>query len=189
MSSLVLLFVLGFSHVFDIEVPSKGFTLSILELSYSTKNVAVRTSPITLPFMFPLTLRLSSSHAFLRLSFVPFYGGYFLTASYPDIKKVSSSPLFGFGGGMWLGHEKLRIIPDFGVYVQEKTVFFGRLSLQMGNVFSGVTLGNGGTSGLEFLYLLNLGKTFALFGVRYPGVRDMSVDLPIIPLFNAGITF
>lgn len=189
MSGIILFMVLSFSHVFDIEVPAKGFTLSLLELSYATRNVTVRTSPLVLPFMFPLTLRLSSSHAFLKFSVVPFYGGYFITTSYPDIKKVEASPLYGIGGGMWLGKRNLQIIPDFGVYIQKKTTFFGKLSVRFENLFTALSLGNGGTSAVEALYLLRFGKGFFIFGLRYPGVRDMGFDLPVIPLVNAGVTF
>jgi len=189
LNGIIVFIVLSFSHVFDIEVPEKGFTLSLLELSYATQNVTVRTSPLVLPFMFPLTLRLSTRYAFLKFSFVPFYGGYFITSSYPDIQKVDALPLYGVGGGMWLGKGKLKIIPDFSVYIQKKTTFSGKLAVRYSNFFTGLSLGNGGTSGIEALYLLRFGKGFFIFGLKYPGIRDMSIDLPVVPLFNAGIVF
>lgn len=189
MNGIMLFMVVSFSHVFDIEVPSSGITFSLLEVSYSTPHLTLRTSPVVLPFMFPVVLRVSSKNAFLKFLFVPFYGGYIMTSSYPEIQNVSSPPLYGLGGGMWIGNKPFRIIPDFGLYVQDRTTYFGRLSLNFRNIFAGVSLGNSGTTGIEALYVFHINKGFFIFGFKYPGIHDMGINLPVVPILNFGITF
>jgi len=189
LSGILLFMLFNFSHVFDIETPSRGFTVSLLEFSYATRNIAIRTSPLVLPFMFPLTLRLSKSRAFLKFSFVPFYGGYFVTSSYSGIRKFSASPLWEAGGGLWLGKDNLQIIPDMSLYIQKKTIFSGKLSVRLHDLFTSFSLYSNGAWGAESLYLLKFGRGFMIFGLRYPGIKDMGLDLPILPLFNMGITF
>lgn len=189
MNSLLLLMFLNFTHAYDIEIPSSGFTLSFLELSYGGKNVIVRTSPMVLPFMLPLTLRLSSKNSFLRLSFAPFYGGYFIKSSYPEIEKFSASPMFSTGFGMWVKKGNIHVVPDFSIAIQKNTIYTGKLSIKHNNLIISGSIGNKKSSGIEGMYILQTGKLFIIMGLRYPGIRDMGLWLPLVPLFNMGFTF
>ena len=189
MKGILLLMALNFSHAFDIELPSSGFTLSFLEFSYSTRHIVVRTSPLVLPFMFPLTMRFSNGHAFLKCSFAPFYGGYLITSSYPEIKKFSAKPMFGGGLGLFMGNDRFKVIPDFSIYIQKDITFSGKLGIKYHNLLAGGSVGNNGTWGIESMYILQKNKFFMILGMRYPGVKDMEVNLPLVPLLNLGITF
>ncbi len=189
MNLTIVLLLFSFTHAFDIEVPYRGFTVSPLELSYATSHFAVRTSPVTLPFMLPLTLRVNSHHLFARFTFATFYGGYMLTSYYNEIKSVNISPLFAPGIGAWIKTGNLIFIPDVGVYLQKNTSFYGKLAVAYKNLFLEASTGTKGFTGMEILYALRVKKAFLLMGLRYPGINDMSIYLPVVPLLNAGITF
>lgn len=189
MISLIFLITISLSHVYDIETPSTGITLSLLELSYSSDKFVIRTSPAVLPFMFPIVLRFTFKNAFLRLGGAPFYGGYLIKAQDPGIKKVKIQPAFTVGGGMWLHAGKLRIIPDVGLYYQKKTLTFFKIATGLQDVYIEAIIGAKSFQGLEAVYILRQKKMFIILGLKYPGIKYGDLDIPVFPIFNLGITF